>query len=241
MFAFVSLPCSPLLVDYGLKMNLLKQCLDKLRDTKPKVDNGLFMRLMMGRVNMSLWKNADRMMFKDEYNKFKHRTTILFILFPLCQMVLALVNPTLWESQGELILKIHQLWLLYYYLTLSIRENLVLANGSDILHWWIYHHYLSMLVSLLMLLFPNDYIMGHRLWEMLWFGLLQGGVMLFQNSYQKKRLYVRKTLGKAKSIDVDSTETLVEKPTDLSILIPPCSFCFMSSSCGLGAACVRLV
>lgn len=51
------------------------------------------------------------------------------------------VFPDLWRSQGELLLKIHQLWLLYYYLTLSLRENILLANGSDILHWWIYHHY----------------------------------------------------------------------------------------------------
>jgi hypothetical protein len=40
---------------------------------------------------------------------------------------------------------------------------------------------------------------------------VQGLVMLFQNNYQRKRLYVRKTLGKARAIDVDSSETLVEK------------------------------
>ena len=85
---------------------------------------------------------------------------------------------------------------------------------------WIYHHYLSMLISLIMLLWPNPYLTSGRIQEMLWFGLVQGLVMLFQNNYQKKRLYVRKTLGKAKAIDTDSGETLVEKPTDLAVLIP---------------------
>jgi hypothetical protein len=77
-----------------------------------------------------------------------------------------------------------------------------------------------MLIALIMLLWPNPYLVTGRLTEMLGFGLVQGLVMLFQNNYQKKRLYVRKTLGKAKAIDVDSSETLVEKPTDLSVLIP---------------------
>lgn len=156
----------------------------------------------------------------DEYNKFKSRTTLLFLMWPVSQLLLMWLLPGFWSSQGNLLLKVHQLWLLYYYLTLSLRENILLANGSDILHWWIYHHYVSMLISTMLLLFPNEYLVSQRLIELLTFGALQGCVMMFQNNYQKKRLYTRKALGKAKAIDVESTETLVEKPTDLKILIP---------------------
>jgi len=56
--------------------------------------------------------------------------------------------------------------------------------------------------------------------ELLVFAVLQGFLMVLQNSYQARRSYVRKTLGKAQQIDVDSSETIVEKPTDLKILIP---------------------
>lgn len=77
-----------------------------------------------------------------------------------------------------------------------------------------------MFISASMLLFPNAYLIQSRLIEMMVFGAAQGFVMLFQNNYQKKRLYTRKALGKAKAIDVDSTETLQEKPSDLKILIP---------------------
>jgi hypothetical protein len=51
--------------DYRLKLQLLKSSLDKLKETKPRIDNGLFVRLMYGRVNIALWKQADRLMFKD--------------------------------------------------------------------------------------------------------------------------------------------------------------------------------
>lgn len=156
----------------------------------------------------------------DEYNKFKSRTTLLFLMWPCIQLLIKYFIPGLWKEQGELILKVHQLWLLYYYVTLSLRENILLANGSGILHWWLYHHYVSILIAIMMLLFPNDYVITGRLVEMLVFGAIQGFVMLFQNNYQKKRLYTRKALGKARAIDVESSETLVEKPTDLKILIP---------------------
>jgi len=74
-----------------------------------------------------------------------------------------------------------------------------------------------MFVCVLMLLWPSAYLLKERRIELLSFGLLQGVVMLFQNIYQKRRLYVRKTLGKARAIDVESSETLVEKPTDLQV------------------------
>jgi len=44
--------------------------------------------------------------------------------------------------------------------------------------------------------------------------------MLVQNWYQAQRAYVRKALEKQKAIDVNSSETLVEKPTNLILLIP---------------------
>lgn len=159
-------PSSAALSDYRLKLDLLRRALDKLRDTKPRTNLGLFMRLMLGQVNMSLWKNADRIRFKDEYNKFKSRTTFVFILWPLAQLVLLLFGARLGlPTASDMLLKAHQLWLLYYYTTLSLRENILLANGSDIMHWWIYHHYLSMLLALIMLLWPNPLLLSEGGWK----------------------------------------------------------------------------
>jgi hypothetical protein len=36
------------------------------------------------------------------------------------------------------------IWLLYYYLSIALRENIMKANGSDIHGWWFMHHYISM-------------------------------------------------------------------------------------------------
>jgi hypothetical protein len=36
------------------------------------------------------------------------------------------------------------IWLLYYYLSIALRENILKANGSEIHGWWFMHHYISM-------------------------------------------------------------------------------------------------
>jgi hypothetical protein len=220
-FFLLSLSLSNSLIsEFQLKLSHLKGELDKLRDTKPQINNGLFIRLLLGQVNMRLWKQSDRIRFKDEYNKFKTRTTLVFILFPLIQLSLRFFTPDFYDEYWLHFCRFHHMWLIYYYLTLSIREIILLVNGSAILLWWIYHHYISLSLSLLAMIFPNPYVLGRFRSDFLWFALLQGTIMYMQNAYQKKRLYVRKTLGKAKAIDVDSSETLVEKPTDLKLLIP---------------------
>jgi len=115
---------------------------------------------------------------------------------------------------------LHQAWLLYYYMSLALRENILQVNGSNIMNWWIYHHYITMLISFLMMCLPDGGIVSTKLEAFFTLCLAQGIVMAVQNSYQSKRLYVRKTLGKASYIDVDASETLVEKPSDLKVLVP---------------------
>ena len=178
--------------------------------------------------------------FKDAYNRFKRDTTIIFLIFPRTNTSSSSssershfsarfsppVSAVLSGSVVQLLFpphlvlfQLHQLWLLYYYFTLSLRENILYANGSSMKSWWITHHYISIVISLLLLLYPNQFIAARHTRLML-FGLVQGGVMTLQYLYQAKRGYVRKSLGKAKQIDVDATETIVEKPTDLWWLLP---------------------
>jgi hypothetical protein len=42
---------------------------------------------------------------------------------------------------------------------------------------------------------------------------------MLQNVYQMRRSYVRHALGKARAVDIAASETLVEKPTDLVVLV----------------------
>jgi hypothetical protein len=110
--------------------------------------------------------------------------------------------------------------MLYYYSTLSIRENILQVNGSNIKDWWIFHHYLSMVAAVLIILWPAGPIFFTVLKYIAYFEFSQGIVMILQNQYQDRRHYVRTSLGKAKETDLTNTETLVEKPVDLKVLVP---------------------
>jgi hypothetical protein len=112
------------------------------------------------------------------------------------------------------------LYMLYYYTTLSIRENILQVNGSNIKDWWIFHHYLSMVACVLLVLWPESDIYFSVIKFASYFEILQGFVLFMQNAYQDRRHYVRTSLGKTKDTDLTNTETLVEKPVDLKILVP---------------------
>lgn len=116
-----------------------------------------------------------------------------------------------------------------YYTALGIRENILQVNGSDIQTWWIVHHYVSMLIAVVCLLWPPSST-SYRLFlpQLLSFLALQGLIMMLQNNYQKARHYVRRSLGKAQDIDVASSETIREKPTNLKLLVPALALTYLA-------------
>jgi DNA repair ATPase RecN len=63
----------------------LETRLGKLSAARPKTGS-LFLRFALGKVNARVWKRSEVIQLKSEYNKFKHRTTFVFILLPLLQI-----------------------------------------------------------------------------------------------------------------------------------------------------------
>lgn len=106
-------------------------------------------------------------------------------------------------------------WLLYFYTALAIRESMLRANGSNIRGWWIAHHYISIAMTLVSLMWPEGHMLRRDgdanspdvvadvvVTQIMHFVVAQGIVMMLQNRYQRSRLYTRIALGKAGSMDV---------------------------------------
>ena len=85
-------------------------------------------------------------------------------------------------------------------------------NGSKIMPWWITHHHLASVASLVFLTWPHGPAYLQFKQHYLYFCVLQGCVQLAQNHYQKRRHYTRMSLGKARAMDISSTETIAEAP-----------------------------
>lgn len=104
--------------------------------------NGLYLNLVLGNVNVTLLSKQAKFAYKDEYEKFKLYLTIILLLGAVaCRFVLH------YRVTDE----IFNFLLVWYYCTLTIRESILISNGSRIKGWWVSHHYVSTFLSGVML------------------------------------------------------------------------------------------
>jgi hypothetical protein len=139
------------------------------------------------------------------------KSSLLVAVCLLFQLLVQAICSSFYSIICKLLTSL-QAWLLFFYTSLALRENILRVNGSDIRPWWVYHHYCAMAMALVSLTWG---IQGHpscihkqqgvRLF--LRWAVMQGVAMLLQNHYQRQRLYTRIALGKAGRMDVVWGET----------------------------------
>ncbi|CAM8877783.1 unnamed protein product [Rhodiola kirilowii] len=171
----------------------------------PGKTQGMFLKMFLGPIDVRATRKEVQFKVKEDYNSYKDRTALLFLLFPATLLVL---RSWLWNGcMPAFPVQLYQAWLLFLYTGLAMRENVLRVNGSDIRPWWIYHHYCSMTVALVSLTWEikrgPDCAQKQRGVELfLKWAMMQGVAMLLQNRYQRQRLYTRIAMGKAKRMDV---------------------------------------
>ncbi|CAL4890542.1 unnamed protein product [Urochloa decumbens] len=176
----------------------------------PSKRNGKFLKTFLGPVNVRVARKEDKLKIKDEYNNYRDRTAYKFLLFP---SILLLLRWWIWDGcLPAWAVQMYQAWLLFLYTSFALRENVLIANGSDIRPWWIYHHYLAMLMALISLTWeikgqPDCSSKQRGVQLFLRWAIMQGVAMHLQNRYQRQRLRTRIALGKAKRMDVVAGET----------------------------------
>ncbi|KAH7669088.1 Ion channel TACAN/TMEM120B protein [Dioscorea alata] len=176
----------------------------------PNKNNGRFLKMFLGPINVRATRKEVRLKVKEEYNSYRDRTAVLFLLFPSTLLIL---RSWIWNGcLPALPVQLYQAWLLFLYTSLALRENILRVNGSDIRPWWIYHHYCAIVMALVSLTWeikgqPDCANKQRGVQLFLVWAIMQGVAMLLQNRYQRQRLYTRIALGKAKRMDVVWGET----------------------------------
>ncbi|XP_023589436.1 transmembrane protein 120B [Trichechus manatus latirostris] len=155
--------------------------------------NGLYLNLVLGNVNVTLLSNQAKFAYKDEYEKFKLYLTIILLLGAVaCRFVLH------YRVTDE----IFNFLLVWYYCTLTIRESILISNGSRIKGWWVSHHYVSTFLSGVMLTWPNGLIYQKFRNQFLAFSIFQSCVQFLQYYYQRGCLYRLRALGERNHLDL---------------------------------------
>ncbi|CAN9511329.1 unnamed protein product [Ophioblennius macclurei] len=155
--------------------------------------NGLYLRMVLGNVNVTLLSKQAKFAYKDEYEKFKLCLTIILLL--LSFVCYFFVNYRF----GDAVLNFLLLW---FYCTLTIRESILITNGSRIKGWWVFHHYISALLTGVMLTWPEGNMYREFRNQFLAYSLYQSFVQCLQCYYQSGCLYRLRALGERHNMDL---------------------------------------
>uniref|UniRef100_A0A3Q2Z1D9 Transmembrane protein 120Ab n=1 Tax=Hippocampus comes TaxID=109280 RepID=A0A3Q2Z1D9_HIPCM len=159
--------------------------------------------------------------YKDEYEKFKLYLTVILLLFSFtCYFF---VNYRFLDA-------ILNFLLVWYYCTLTIRESILINNGSRIKGWWVFHHYISAFLSGVMLTWPDGNLYKIFRNQFLAYSLYQSFVQCLQCYYQSGCLYRLRALGERHNMDltVEGFQSWMWK--GLTFLLP---FLFFGHFCQL--------
>ncbi|KAK5868498.1 hypothetical protein PBY51_009507 [Eleginops maclovinus] len=155
--------------------------------------NGLYLSLVLGNVNVTLFSKQSKFAYKDEYEKFKlYLTVIMLLLSFVCYFF---VSYRFLDAIVNFVL-------VWYYCTLTIRESILITNGSRIKGWWVFHHYISAFLSGVMLTWPDGDLYKTFRNQFLAYSLYQSFVQCLQCYYQSGCLYRLRALGERHNMDL---------------------------------------
>ncbi|XP_015597271.1 transmembrane protein 120 homolog isoform X2 [Cephus cinctus] len=172
-------------------MTRRKEQLHEMEQTLPK-PNGRYLKIILGNVNVSILNKNDKFRYKDEYEKFK-------LVLSVIGFVLSVINLLTNIRTLELIFMFVLVW---YYCTLTIRESILKVNGSRIKGWWRFHHFLSTVVSGVLLVWPNTGPWYAFRQQFMYFNVYISFVQYLQFRYQRGVLYRLKALGERHNMDI---------------------------------------
>ncbi|CAG2063183.1 unnamed protein product, partial [Timema podura] len=99
--------------------------------------------------------------YKDEYEKFKLVLSGIGFVLSVCNLFISVR-----------VLELSFMFLLvWYYCTLTIRESILKVNGSRIKGWWRLHHFISTVVSGVLLIWPNTAVWYEFRGQLMWFNV----------------------------------------------------------------------
>ncbi|ESN97264.1 hypothetical protein HELRODRAFT_185931, partial [Helobdella robusta] len=169
-----------------------KEQFRELEEVLPR-ENTLYLKIVLGSVNMSLLSKQDKYKYKQDYELFKLYVTLVIFVFGLILWFFLDYRVT------DAVFQFLSVW---YYCTLTIREHILKMNGSRIKGWWITHHFISTACAGLLLIWPDGYSYHLFRPQFIIFSIYLSVVQLLQYYYQIGALYRLRALGERRNMDI---------------------------------------
>ncbi|CAF1116183.1 unnamed protein product [Rotaria sp. Silwood1] len=166
--------------------------LSRVADTLPRKDS--YLKVILGGVDVSILNKADKWTYKQEYEKFKFIVTCI-------SLVSSLVIWSLTSRYRAFDALFHFL-LVWYYCTLTIRESILVVNGSHINPWWRAHHFVSTVATAILLTWPESASYHTFRTQFFVFSFYLSFVQVLQFYYQRGCLYRLRALGETHDMEI---------------------------------------
>lgn len=171
------------------RVNGMTREFDDLKQGLPKKP-GWFLRACLGSINVSLY--WDKLHYKNKYENFKLRMTWISMALIFCNLLI---------FQNRFCDALFHAVIVWYYSSLTLQEHILIANGSRIKGWWVLHHYLSILLSGFLLIWPESTSYQLFRYQFYYFSLYLSFVQFLQYYYQSGVLYRLRALGISTTMD----------------------------------------
>uniref|UniRef100_A0A674P3G9 Transmembrane protein 120B n=1 Tax=Takifugu rubripes TaxID=31033 RepID=A0A674P3G9_TAKRU len=177
-----------------LRYSLTQSAQTYLKTQIKEKENVFFdMEAYLPKKNGSVRFFTPQFAYKDEYEKFKLYMTIILMFGAIT--CLFFLNYRVTDE-------IFNFLLVWYYCTLTIRESILMSNGSRIKGWWVSHHYVSTFLSGVMLTWPEGPMYQMFRSQFLAFSIYQSFLQFLQYYYQSGCLYRLRALGERNQLDL---------------------------------------
>lgn len=163
----------------------------RFRDTLPKKGE-LYLRIILGSLNVNLIEKDLRLKYKEEYERFK---LILNLIIFILSFVTLFVNYKALDAALQFLL-------VWYHCTLTIRESILIANGSRIHGWWRALQFITTIQAGIIILWPDGSSYNEFRAYFLLYTVYTAFLQYLQFYYQHSCLYRLRALGERYDMDV---------------------------------------
>lgn len=164
----------------------------------------------LGPANLVL-PDRERIQYKASYERFKVLATVTHLLLSL---ILLVVRDQPWLDA------VSNFLLLYAYSTMTLREHILRSNGSSMQRWWVWHHYLCVVLAGTLLVWPSGGSYHEMRRHLLTFMVYISTVQILQYRYQMNRLYTLRALSRIGPMQTTTDSASVHLFNSLAFLLP---------------------
>lgn len=183
--------------DIDQKIEFRNNQLLRFKDTLPKKGE-LYLRIILGSLNVNLIEKDVRLKYKEEYETFK---LILNVIIFFLSLITFTVNYY-YDFNYKALDAALQFLLVWYHCTLTIRESILIANGSRIHGWWRALQFITTIQAGIIILWPDGPSYNEFRFNFLLYTLYTAFLQYLQFKYQHDCLYRLRALGDCFDMDV---------------------------------------